>query len=460
MSARKPRGARTGTALGSAGRGAGDARASADEAGANRGAAAPSTPESASLESDADGAGHTVVEQQLRAMQQSMRTLQEQHARELAALRTEVQQTRSASSSASSLPSAAAPGLPSIASIAILQARQTAVQPSRLQYGTAAQGTVLADWLFELEQLFTQMAIPESAYADRLRVAGAYWDRQINVWWESRQTQASSSGAAIRSWADFVAALTANFVPAGDAEAAARMLLRVAMRAEESMDAYLQRVELLLARAAGRMDAKTATLIAIEGVDKLRFPWALAAVRKQLRAEPAMTFFTARVELTEAAVHEPKLLQQRQHATSGASARGGASSASSLGRGAGMPLRSAGSGNTVRIAALQRELQQLLVQEEYAADPHMDDEEAAAAAELHTAPLSRPYPPPAARTTGDRPRVCSKCRAPGHVAAECTSKKELRECYACGEVGHIKPNCPKRGGAPRAEGAAPQPKNC
>jgi hypothetical protein len=325
--------------------------------------------------------------------------------------------------------------------------RRQLVQPQQLRYESAAQGTALADWLFDLDRLFRQLGFDESAAAQRIGEASLHWDRQIDIWWQGRKQQAAASGTPLATWAAFVAALQANFVPTGDAEAAARELLRLRMKAGEAMDAYMQRAALLLARCDGRIDATTAARIAVEGVDSARFPFALAGVRATLRKNVTLGFHEVRLELTEAAVHEPRL------ASAAASSSGGGSTGGSIGSYSGRaPTGAAKASKQLRINALERQLAQLR-----AGDVGSEDEEGNAAL-VHTAAVARGTGGSGAGAAGNRPQGCNKCGALGHVAVECRSKKELRTCFVCGQPGHIAARCDKRkegreGGARGGEGS-------
>ncbi|MFP5465880.1 MAG: hypothetical protein ACLGHR_14090, partial [Gammaproteobacteria bacterium] len=69
------------------------------------------------------------------------------------------------------------------------QVRMSAVQPGELAYHKASEGTTLADWLFKLEQLLSQLGVGSGEFGERVRIAAMHWDRQINVWWEGHVQQ-------------------------------------------------------------------------------------------------------------------------------------------------------------------------------------------------------------------------------------------------------------------------------
>ena len=314
-------------------------------------------------------------------------------------------------------------------------ARRQTVQPQQLQYETAAQGSALADWLFDLDRLFRQLGWDETEASKRVAEASLHWDRQVDIWWRGREQQARSAGAPIASWAAFVAALQANFVPTGDAEAAARELLRLRMKGAESMDAYMQRAALLLARSENRIDTVTAARIALEGVDTSRFPFCLAAVRALLRRAPTMPFNELRIELTEGAAHEPRTGTAQSTSSSGHSRHGAASGG-------------AAAKKQLRISALERQLEQLRT------SGGSDTEEGEPA--IQAAPIGRQ----AGAAGKGTAVVCNKCGAAGHITAECSSKTDLRLCFVCGQPGHIAMRCKQRKGVAEsgAEGSV-HPKN-
>jgi len=359
------------------------------------------------------------------------------------------------------------------------QVRMSAVQPGELLYHSASEGTALPDWLFKLEQLLSQLGVGIGEFDERVRIAAMHWDRQTNVWWNGHAQQAAEAGVPVTGWAAFVAALKANFVPTNDAETAASELLRLRMRGGESMDAYLQRAALLLARADGRLPDVAAARAALDGVDHSRFPFAVAAARRTIRtANPPLSFHALRAELTALAVDEPALGGR----FGGAAGAGGRSStpggAATAGASGGKPSSSAGrgaSGGGSSSSMTRKQLLQRINALENGQHAHGDGEDADDATDdgdtaVHTAPVgakgSGGRPAAAGRPASDssssgprRQRRCFKCGSPDHGVAECKSKKELRSCLACHEQGHLVAACPqvRRGGS--GEEGAPRPKN-
>jgi len=203
------------------------------------------------------------------------------------------------------------------------------------------------------------------------------------------------------------------------------------------MEAYMQRAVLLVARAGGLVESRTAAALALEGVDKSRFPFTCAAVARKERAAGVvgMSFAQMREELSAEAAMEPQL--------GGRGGGGGSSSSSSSSGNSNSGGRSNGgakgatNSRQLRINALQQQLKVL----EDGDDDSTDG--------------SYGMAPVATGAAGSEARhPCHKCGADGHIVRDCKSKKELRTCFGCGKPGHLRHKCPvKRKGAQK-QGAA------
>ena len=322
--------------------------------------------------------------------------------------------------------------------------RVSAVQPTRLSYGSASAGSGLEDWLFSVEQLLTQMRQTEANGNDRTMIATAalYWDRPMQLWFDAEQLQRvdiDSDSEPITTWKGFKEALRRQFTPLADDFVARDELLSIRMKGGESMEAYMQRVVLLVTRAGRQIDSRTAATLTLRGVDELRFPFTVSAAKRKERESGTMgmSFAAMRSELTFGAHNEPKLNLVRGNGNSSSSSSHSGSS-SRDGRG-GSSTRSNNNNRQIRIAALQQQLQDL--QEESEHEEY----------NLITAPLTtggrRTQSGSAATSSADI--RCRKCGKSGHVVVECTSKSELRECFRCNEVGHLANKCPNRGRSDR-----------
>jgi hypothetical protein len=205
------------------------------------------------------------------------------------------------------------------------------------------------------------------------------------------------------------------------------------------------------------MDGKTAAALALEGVDKSRFPFTCAAVARKERAAGAMgmSFAQMREELTVEAAMEPQLNERCSHNSNGGgdnSSNGGAKGATN--------------DRHLRINALQQQLKAL----------KEGNEEEGANESVGMAPA-----PIAAGSNREHRDRCSKCGAEGHVTPDCSSETELRRCHRCRRPGHLIADCQQQrksaqkqgkdkgeaqgqgtaGGAPAPEaaGGEPIPKN-
>jgi hypothetical protein len=349
--------------------------------------------------------------------------------------------------------------------------REDAIRPEELTYSAAASRSgALENWLFKLEKRFEQIHLSEIEFQERIGIASRYWDLSLERWWGTYREQVHHQGQPVSSWRQFVAALRGTFAPVNDAQVAAAELLRLSMGRGESMDAYLQRADLLMARANGRLDDSAAALALLEGVEGVRFPFTVAAQRRRMRQDPKIPFAVMRGELALAALDEPKIGgnvqghvstpagvgkgETRNGPPGGPRRMGGGGHAASLG---GVPSSSSSSklatmtrGQLIRhIGALQRGLSQ-----GFAMAGEGEEDDGSIPPDRQVAPIGN--------GTGDNSigssSTCRKCGAEGHRVKECTSKVELRSCYSCQAPGHISSNCPRRqkGGVGK-EGQPQQP---
>ena len=367
----------------------------------------------------------TALQEQVRQQAEVMREQQLQQ-------QVMLQQLAALTVSARSAPDSVAEGSGSMS--VREEVRMSAVQPPELTYAGATSGSTLDDWLYKLDQLFVQTRKPESAWEERVRTAQLHWDRHMALWWTGHVQTAAAVGTPVTSWSAFVDALRKQFVPTGDAENARAELFRIQMRSGESMDAYMQRAVLIVARAGAHVDGKTAAALALQGVDRFRFPFAVKEVRRMERAAgvAGLTFPQVRAALTAEAAEEPQL-GARAGSSGGSGGSSSASSGSHTSRsgsthgGSGGGGKHPASSKQLRINALEQQLKALR-EEEY------DDEATSdGGAKLSTAPIS----------AGSGVR-CHKCGTEGHIVAECKSKKELRTCFTCKKEGHISRRCPQR----------------
>jgi hypothetical protein len=333
------------------------------------------------------------------------------------------------------------------------EVRIAAIQPQELTYVSASKGSALEDWLFKLEQLFTQTRKPEAEWQERVRIAKLYWDRHMSLWWAGCVEAAAETEAPITSWTAFVSALRGQFVPAGDAEAARLELLRLRMGGSESMDAYLQRAVLLVSRAGAFVDSKMVGVLLIVGVDSSRFPFTVQSVRRRLREAGVggMSFAQVRAELSMEAHNEPNFQPLARGVNSSAAAASGGQRSRNFNSSEGSNSKQ------IRINALRKQLQALETAGEEADE--VASGESGFNGQMHVAPVGTASARGSGPHRGSASSVCHKCGGDGHFAVDCKSNKELRKCFSCGKVGHVRFRCPDRNRQEGAAGAEVQSKN-
>jgi len=315
----------------------------------------------------------------------------------------------------------------------------------QLQYGEAGHAGALEDWLFELERALDMQRISDDA--ERIRVAGFYWDRSMQRWCDGVRKLRSTKGTPLTTWKQLCDVLRRTFLDTGEAEAAFSKLLVVRQKGDEKMDAYVRRVDELRTQAGEYADEEGAVVHAcVGGVDKDRWPMTLQAVRRRMGAArdsgQPLSFEELRQLLAQEAHYEP----------SGrvASHNGGAGVDKNTTR-------------ARRIAVLQAQLEQL--QSKATNDGGGGDDE------VRVAPVGKGDTPGThgGKGSGSSDGRCWKCGEEGHRVWECTSKKELRVCGNCKKKGHLRRDCTaakqeqdsstQPGAAAAAAAAASQSKN-
>ena len=416
---------------------------------------------------DRAAAAEEVAEQmrlQFVTMQLKMQQMEQQMEQQQLLLQQQQQQQQQhsplppATSASSAPPPAPAP----IASV-----RMPAVQPGELTYQSAGEASKLADWLFKVEQLLSQLGKANAAWEDKITVVSHFWDRELNLWWTGRCDQAKAAKTPIESWAAFRAALYENFVPTNDMEAAASELLKLRMRSGETMGAYVMRAALLVARADKRMSSDVAARATLDGVDHNRFPFTVSQVGLLMQKAPVespLSFSTVTKELALAAQREPQLggrnappssvhTQPRQQSNGGANTGAGSAGASHRNMSKQQLMQ--------RVSALEHALQ-------HGGRAGSDTEEVdvISASPVSTKPPMGKSSAQSHGTSGGAAHngffgKCNKCGEAGHRASECRSSKELRNCLLCHKPGHLVAACPQRsrGDGPEGAAAAPRSKN-
>jgi hypothetical protein len=321
--------------------------------------------------------------------------------------RTPAQPTADATATAATATGAAAAAAPTRG---VMDLR--GLQIERLKYAEAGRGSVLEDWLFEVEQ---SCRLRDAHDSDCIRIASAFWDRSMDSWWQDQRELRARQGRSLDTWQAFADELRQTFQASGEAERAFEQLLAVRQTGSESMDAYLRRVAEIKARAGRRAQDQQRAIVVqlLVGVDAARFPFTLQAVRRSVREaeqvhEP-LDFVSVRNQLAVGALNEPRLGPSGAH-TAGTPKTSGSSAGNHR--------------QASRVAALQQQLADAIREE---------SDERSDAHDTRVASIGG---------AGAGHITCNKCGTSGHVSYECPSKTERRSCYNCGRTGHLKPNCP------------------
>jgi Retrotransposon gag protein/Zinc knuckle len=300
------------------------------------------------------------------------------------------------------------------------------LQPSELLGKEAAKGSVLEDWLFQIERAIGDDG--QYDLSDILGFARTYWDRSVNTWWMGYTEMQQAKGESVQSWDEVKAALRANYTATSDEQTACDQLYSLSMKSTDTMDEYVARVSELYNRIPrARVSTEAAAEHMQRGVKPSRFPLAMVEVTTRQQRErlanagKGLSFEVMRGLLIEAAVREPMYLI----------AAATAAAASTSGQ------RPGGH------SGLKHRVNKLSTRGRY---PPPDEED--------TRSVDGDEDEQSRYSVNAMDMKCHRCQGMGHVARDCR-KPETRSCFICKAVGHLANHCPTRKGTGTVGAALP-----
>lgn len=312
----------------------------------------------------------------------------------------------------------------SLARVNPLRQHAKRLQPSELLGREAARGSVLEDWLFQIERSVGDDE--QYSLADILGFARTYWDRSVNTWWTGYTEMQQANGTPVQSWEGVKAAMRANYTAASDEQTACDQLYSLSMRSTETMDEYVARVSELYNRIPrARVGTEAAAEHMQRGVKPTRFPLAMVEVTTRQQRErvanagKGLGFEVMRGMLIEAAVREPT------HLIAAAAAAAAAAAPQQHNH------RPGQTSNRSRINNVSTGRGRYPLPDEDEEDRAQEGGGQDEQQHLH------------AVNTSDM--KCYRCGQVGHLSRDC-KKAETRTCHTCKKVGHLANRCPSKSG--------------
>jgi Retrotransposon gag protein/Zinc knuckle len=300
------------------------------------------------------------------------------------------------------------------------------LQPSELLGKEAAKGSVLEDWLFQIERAIGGDG--QYALSDILGFAQTYWDRSVNTWWMGYTEMQQANGTPVRSWDGVKAAFRANYTAMSDEQTACDHLYSLSMKPSETMDEYVARVSELYNRIPRtRVNTEAAAEHMQRGVKPSRFPLAMVAVTTRQQSErlanagKGLSFEVMRGLLIEAAVREPMYLIAAAPAAA-----------------ASMPGQRPGGHSSQK-----QKINNMSTHGRY---PQPEEDE--------TRGEDGDGDEQSRQSVNAMDMKCYRCKGVGHVARDC-KKPETRSCFICKAVGHLANRCPTKKGTGTGGAALP-----
>lgn len=314
----------------------------------------------------------------------------------------------------------------SLARVNPLRQHAKRLQPSELLGREAAKGSVLEDWIFQIER-----SIGDEQHfspADIIGFARAYWDRSVNTWWNGYSETLVAKGTPVRSWEEVKSAMRANYTAASDEQTACDQLYNLSMRDTETMDEYVARVSETYNRIPrARVSAEAAAEHMQRGVKPVRFPLTMVEVTTRQQRERAtnagkgLGFEVMRGMLIEAAVREPTHL-----IAAAAAAAAAATPYQQNNRPGQTNNRSKRINNVSTARGRYPPPDEEEDDRQYEGDGNQDERQLA-----HSV------------NTGEM--KCYRCGQVGHLSRDC-KKAETRTCHTCKKAGHLASRCPSKNG--------------
>jgi hypothetical protein len=298
------------------------------------------------------------------------------------------------------------------------------LQPSELLGKNAAKGSVLEDWLYEIERAIGEEG--QYGLSDILGFARTYWDRSVNTWWTGYTEMQRAKSTPVSSWDEVKAAFRANYTAMSDEQTACDQLYSLSMKTTETMDEYVARVSELYNRIPrARVSTEAAAEHMQRGVKPSRFPLTMVHVTTRQQSERlanagrGLSFEVMRGVLIEAAVREPTHLIDRESAAAAAATAANA-----------QRQRQGGQSDHRK-----SKIGQVSTRGRY---PPPEEEDDGWAEDGDEDEQSR-------HSVNAMELKCYRCNGRGHLARDC-KKPETRTCFICNEAGHLANRCPKKKG--------------
>ena len=283
----------------------------------------------------------------------------------------------------------------------VFKTQAPTVTPLTLANANKADGgRIVQQWMFALKQRWSIMNRDPARYGEQcVKEAMAWADYEMNIWFDALVKNGTIDPTSFDS---LLRAVQHHFVPFNDAEMARKELGDIRQSASEAVDSYLARAFLLHIRAGEYATDSSTMHLAFDRMNKRAYPYTAMTVAAMLENKTIRSFASLRDHLVRLAAREPEITRNTPAA---AAYQGGSNQAPKKINAVGT-TPGAGDQNNQQVAAIGAKGPR----ESGPAPPFMN---------------------------------CNKCGGKGHRAGSCTADKDIRDCWTCGQTGHIKgsPKC-------------------